>query len=127
MSENKKLFLVTAAIGIFALCLAFAFLWCWCNGQDKIMEINKIHLGDAYKLIKEVPDKSVDLIVTDPPYDIPQIHGRGIMKTRKAGSFIQEIADNSLDKGMDYSILDEVVRVMKKINCYIWCNSQRLT
>ena len=29
------------------------------------MEINTIYLGDAYKLIKQVPDHSVDLIVTD--------------------------------------------------------------
>ena len=28
--------------------------------------MNEIILGDAYKLIKDVPDKSVDLIVTDP-------------------------------------------------------------
>ena len=34
------------------------------------MDLNEIYLGDAYKLIKEIPDKSVDLIVTDPPYKI---------------------------------------------------------
>ena len=48
------------------------------------LEFNKIYLGDAYKLIKELPDKCIDLIVTDPPYDIQGIHGSGIMKTRKA-------------------------------------------
>lgn len=32
------------------------------------MELNKIYLGDAYELIKQIPDKSIDLIVTDPPY-----------------------------------------------------------
>lgn len=78
------------------------------------MNINEIYLGDAYKLIKEVPDKSVDLIVTDPPYDIPQIHGSGIMKTRKAGNFSREIQENGLDKGIDFSILEEFVRVLKK-------------
>ena len=32
------------------------------------MEIkpNNIYLGDCYELIKEVPDRSVDLVVTDP-------------------------------------------------------------
>lgn len=55
------------------------------------IENNKIYLGDAYKLIKELPDNSIDLIVTDPPYDIPNIHGSGIMKTRKAGNFMNEI------------------------------------
>jgi DNA modification methylase len=33
------------------------------------MDSDKIYLGDAYELIKQIPDKSVDLIVTDPPYD----------------------------------------------------------
>lgn len=31
-------------------------------------ELDKIYLGDAYELIKKIPDKSIDLIVTDPPY-----------------------------------------------------------
>lgn len=30
-----------------------------------MLELNKIHLGDCYKLIKEIPDKSVDCILTD--------------------------------------------------------------
>ena len=38
--------------------------------------INKITCGDCYELIKELPDKSVDLIVTDPPYDLETKGGR---------------------------------------------------
>lgn len=34
--------------------------------------------GDAFKLIKEVEDKSVDLICTDPPYDIPDDTARRV-------------------------------------------------
>lgn len=86
------------------------------------MEINKIYCGDAYKLIKEIPDHSIDLIITDPPYDIQGIHGAGIMKSRKKGNFTREIEESGLAKGMDYAILDEFVRVLKKINVYIWCN-----
>ena len=90
------------------------------------MDLNKIYLGDAYKLIKEIADKSVDLIVTDPPYDIKGIRGAGIMKGRKKGNFTREIEENGLDKGIDLSILDEFVRVMKKINCYIYCNKEQI-
>lgn len=91
------------------------------------MELNKIYLGDAYKLIKEIPDKSVDLIITDPPYQIEGIHGSGILKTRgKTPSFHNEIHDNELDKGIDLTILDDYVRVMKKINIYIWCNKLQI-
>ena len=90
------------------------------------MNVNEIYLGDAYQLIKEIEDNSVDLIVTDPPYDIQGIHGAGIMKSRKKGNFSREIEENGLDIGMDYSILDEFIRVLKKINIYIWCNKAML-
>lgn len=29
----------------------------------------ELRKGDAYELIREIPDKSVDLIMTDPPYE----------------------------------------------------------
>lgn len=32
------------------------------------LQINKIHIGDALKLLKQMPDKSVHCIVTSPPY-----------------------------------------------------------
>ena len=32
------------------------------------MEFNNIYCGDSYQLIKEIPDKSIDLIYTDIPY-----------------------------------------------------------
>ena len=34
------------------------------------MEDMRLILGNAYEEIKKLPDKSVDLIITDPPYDI---------------------------------------------------------
>ena len=32
------------------------------------MNINKIHCGDSLELLKELPDNSVDLVITSPPY-----------------------------------------------------------
>jgi len=32
------------------------------------LELNKIHLGDCVELVKELPDESIDLVVTSPPY-----------------------------------------------------------
>lgn len=34
------------------------------------LAINEIHEGDCLELMKDIPDKSVDLIVIDPPYNI---------------------------------------------------------
>ena len=33
------------------------------------MQLDYIKCGDSLKLIKEIPDNSVDLVVTDPPYE----------------------------------------------------------
>lgn len=55
-----------------------------------------LKLGDALKLIKEVPDNSIDLILTDPPYDKAEIYMNRLTDMQK-----QEIAK-------------EYVRVLKR-------------
>ena len=91
------------------------------------MEINKIHLGDAYELIKQVPDKSVDLLLTDPPYIVDTGNGRrtGLLKDTTT-RFHEELKEAGIDLGFDMKLLDEMVRVMKKINCYIWCSKSQI-
>lgn len=32
-------------------------------------KLNEIYNEDSYEAIKKIPDKSIDLIVTDPPYE----------------------------------------------------------
>lgn len=81
------------------------------------MELNAIHLGDCYELIKRIPDKSIDLIVTDPPYEYESLNGRGIDGGKE---FFDELTKAEIDKGFDLSILDECVRILKNINLYIW-------
>lgn len=90
------------------------------------IEPNNIYLGDAYKLIKDVPDKSVDLIITDPPYDMSS---GGTGKTELAVRFrdrYQELKDKGLNKGMNFDLLKEFERVLKHIYMYIWCNKTLL-
>jgi site-specific DNA-methyltransferase (adenine-specific) len=40
------------------------------------LEINRIYCGDCLDLMKEMPDKSVDLVLTDPPYGIGEANGK---------------------------------------------------
>lgn len=88
---------------------------------------NEIILGDAYELIKTLPDKSVDLIVTDPPYDFVN-GGFGAKDDGKWYSrrYAKEISDPRLKNGIDLQILNEFIRIMKKVNCYIWCNKAQI-
>ena len=39
------------------------------------MQKNKIHNGDALKLLRKIEDNSIDLIVADPPYGIEMDFG----------------------------------------------------
>ena len=91
-------------------------------------ELDHIYNEDCYKAIKDIPDKSVDLIVTDPPYEwqkggeMTGLFAKGV-SSRK---FMYQIEENNLDKGIRWEILDDFVRVLKKINIYIWCNKDQL-
>ena len=93
------------------------------------MKINKncvIFNGDCLNIMKKLPDNSVDLVVTDPPYEIKTSETKG--KTGAFGStrrnFHNEI--RPLTNGIKNEILDELVRIMKKVNIYIWCNKEQL-
>lgn len=39
-----------------------------------------LRLGDCYKLIKEIPDKSIDLVIIDPPYELETQRGGGFFR-----------------------------------------------
>jgi site-specific DNA-methyltransferase (adenine-specific) len=38
------------------------------------MELNKIHLGDSFELLRELPDNSIDLVLTSPPYSTLKVY-----------------------------------------------------
>ena len=84
------------------------------------MEINKIYLGDAYELIKNIPDNSIDLIYTDIPY---------LNTQKKSGGFSDRLFNEQIAKlgdGINYEILNEFKRVLKVINIYIWCSKDQI-
>ena len=89
-------------------------------------ELNKIYNDDCYEAIKKLPDKSVDLIVTDPPYQIESLKGGGMLKEKRLVGLMDSLGDKNLDVGLDKKILEELIRIMKKVNIYIWCNKKMI-
>jgi DNA modification methylase len=79
-------------------------------------KIDNIYNEDCYSAIRNIPDKSIDLIYTDPPYEFGSGGCAGIAKERK---FTKEIFFGKMDYGINTSILDEFVRVMKRIYIYM--------
>jgi len=84
--------------------------------------VNKIIQGDCLKVMKDIPDNSVDLILTDPPYAISNevviTRGRNKMKFKgtdlKLGFGDWDKFD-SLDDYLQFTFkwLDECVRILK--------------
>ena len=68
-------------------------------------------LGDARKLIKDVPSESMDMILTDPPYASQSL--KGAEDTAK--QVLMKEADNLADGGLELfcSISDDLYRVLK--------------
>lgn len=92
------------------------------------MKVNYIKHGDCLELLKEIPDNSIDLIVTDPPY-ILETDGAGMFGKKADNYGGQRYVMKNIDfmkNGISENVLDELIRVMKKINIYIWCSQKQL-
>lgn len=87
----------------------------------------QLHLGDCLELLKSVPTASVDLVVTDPPYQIDNTKAGGKSRLcKRIQSYQDELTGDSLTGGFNLAVLDELMRVMRVPNLYIWCNGKQI-
>ena len=88
----------------------------------------KLYNGDCLELMKLIPDKSIDLILTDPPYKITARGNGG-----NSGGMFQkkEVNNGKVFKVNDLEIEDwlpEFYRVLKDgTHCYIMTNNKNIT
>ncbi len=88
--------------------------------------INKIINCDCYEMIKNIPDKSVDCIYVDIPYLFQQ-GGTGTSRIAlQVQKMKKELKKADIYDGIDYKIFDEFVRILKNVNCFIWCSKEQI-
>ena len=116
---------------------------------------NTIYNEDCYKAIKDIPSGSIDLVYIDIPYLYNQGGcGNSELGERTAKKRLQlkgmdekymnefsskkealrtgrnkqsqSLQLTNIENGIDYSIFDELCRVMKRIYIYIWCSKLQL-
>ena len=93
------------------------------------MELDKIYNMDCLEGMKQIPDGSVDLIVTDPPYILDN-QGGGFYNNSNYGyhgnsrHVMKDIAN--IKDGFNEEILNEICRVSKKINAYFFCSQRQI-
>jgi site-specific DNA-methyltransferase (adenine-specific) len=88
-----------------------------------MLELNKIYCGDCLELMKEIPDKSIDLVLTDPPYLINYFTN---YRGNKTHDFCTPIEGDS-DPQLIIDCAKEFKRVLKdNTAAYIFCNQDKI-
>lgn len=78
------------------------------------METNKIICGDSLEELKKLPDNSIDLVLTDPPYKVSQRYGGGVD------------ADNLKNVASILRIFPEISRVLKPGRMFVCFYDNRI-
>lgn len=74
--------------------------------------------GDCLEVMKDIPNKSIDLIVTDPPYSTPTITGFG----RKQ---VKNVADLSIQETYMKCLKEEFERILKdNAPIFVFCDDK---
>ena len=85
------------------------------------MELNKIYNTDCLDFMCSMPDSCVDLVVTDPPYEI-HTKGGGLGKR----PVYENGALGKISQGFDAeATLEQIARICKKINIFIFCSTKQ--
>ena len=81
----------------------------------------ELYKGDCLEVMKSIPDKSIDLVIIDPPYEIKTMKGGWTIGKRKYEDEVSVMID-----GFSEEILNLLCTKMKKINIYIYCSKLQL-
>jgi site-specific DNA-methyltransferase (adenine-specific)/modification methylase len=82
----------------------------------------KLYLGNSYDLIKQIPDASIDLILTDPPYNLA-LRSRGNIKFKSRKDINNDIAEWDRVEFKPSDWVSEFKRILKpKGNIFVFCS-----
>lgn len=88
--------------------------------------LNKIILGDCLDILKQIPNKSIDMVLTDPPYIIDNHGGTNSPLAKRCAKVRDKIDD--LTKDFDFeSVANELIRVCKFVNIVMFCSKQQVS
>ncbi len=99
--------------------------------------LNSIIQGDCLEVMRNMPDKSIDIIITSPPYNLLNSTGNGLKKNTKCGKWKNAALKNGYmdyDDNMPYSeyiewqqkCLAEMYRLIKDDGAIFYNNKNRV-
>jgi site-specific DNA-methyltransferase (adenine-specific) len=88
------------------------------DNEEHTEFLNRITCGDALEVMQRIPDKSVDLVVTSPPYNLRNSSGNG-MKDGRGGKWPKAALLNGYDSHDDCMPHEDYVKYQRK--CLVEC------
>ena len=92
-----------------------------------MIDISNLHnylliKDDCFSALKQIPDNSVDLILTDPPYNIAK-YSTGNLKFNWRSDINNDLAEWDLEELKPTDLVDEFKRILSpKGNIFIFCS-----
>lgn len=74
------------------------------------MEINKVYQGNCLEELKKIPDNSIDIIITSPPYNLGNKHHTG---NKYHSAYNDDLTEEEYQK-QQIEVLNECFRVLKE-------------
>ena len=90
----------------------------------KVSEINRYLLinDDCFSVLKDIPDNSIDLILTDPPYNIAK-YSTGNLKFDWRSDINNDLAEWDLTELRPQDLIDQFKRILTpQGNIFIFCS-----
>lgn len=87
-----------------------------------VLMTNRIYNMDCLEGLRKMPDDSVDLILSDPPYCMETKKGKGTGVVKNS-PYLKEI--DYMCNGFDLRILDECMRVLRGI-AFFFCSKDQI-
>lgn len=75
---------------------------------------NNIINGDCLEIMQKIPDKSIDAIITSPPYNLLNSTGNGLKKNTHSGKWANAAIKNGYNEYDDNMPYDEYISWQKK-------------
>lgn len=91
------------------------------------MNLNKLYCIDAIKGLKKIPTGTIDMVHTDPPYNFKR--GKDIKNNFFTRRHKKHLTNIESSFGHDYDpekFLQQLPRIMNKMNAYIWTSKDIL-
>lgn len=86
----------------------------------------RLYQGNCVDILKEMPDASIDLVLTDPPYDNDN-HGGGRTELAQR-QLVKDLHIDFMSNSFDCkSILPELVRVCRIPNIIMFCSNKQVS